>query len=56
MLIAKHTGWSEHFIIWDLPLARGNAYCHAIMRLNNVKTEWAKDGGKSKLREAIDAI
>lgn len=54
MLIAKHTGWSEEFILWELPLVRGNAYCHAIMRINNVKTRWSSD--ESGLRKAIDAI
>lgn len=54
MLVARHTGWSEDFILWELPLVRGNAYCHAIMRLNNVKTQLTSDGGG--LRKAIDAI
>lgn len=54
MLIARHTGWSEHFILWELPLARGNVYCHAIMRLNNIKTQRESDAGG--LREAIDAL
>lgn len=38
-MIAKFTGWTEQFILWDLPMARGNAYCHAFMRLENVNTE-----------------
>jgi len=42
-LLARHLGWSEDYILWELPLIRGNAYCHAIMRLNNVNTKWATD-------------
>lgn len=38
-LIARYTGWTEKFILWKLPLARGNAYCHAFMRMQNVNTE-----------------
>lgn len=56
MLIAKHTGWSEDFILWDLSLNRGNAYCHAIMRINNVKTQWASENKVDLLRKAIDAF
>ena len=38
-LIARYTGWTENFILWKLPLSRGNAYCHAFMRMQNVNTE-----------------
>ena len=56
MLIAKHTGWSEDFILWGLPLIRGNAHCHAIMRINNVKTCWRGQSSTEALRKAIDAL
>jgi hypothetical protein len=38
-LIARYTGWSEHFIIWDLPLVKAYAYAHAFMRMNNINTK-----------------
>lgn len=38
-LIARYTGWTEHYIKWELPMARGNAYCHAFMRMQNINTE-----------------
>ena len=53
-LIARYTGWTENFILWKLPLARGNAYCHAFMRMQNVNTEAAED--RNELRRAIDEI
>jgi hypothetical protein len=56
MLLAKNTSWTRDYILWDLPLIEGNAYCHAIMRLNNVKTQWASESPTKALREAIDAI
>jgi hypothetical protein len=56
MLVARYTGWTEDFILWELPLARGNAYHHAAMRLNNIKTKMANDPETMKLREAIDAL
>lgn len=37
-LIARYSGWSEHFILWELPLSRAYAYAHAYMRLHGIKT------------------
>lgn len=37
-MLAKATGWSESFILWDLPLARLLAYEHANLRANDVWT------------------
>jgi len=39
MLIARYTGWAEDFILWDLSIHRGNAYAHALMRMNNIDTQ-----------------
>jgi hypothetical protein len=31
-MLAKETGWSEAFILWDLPLSRALGYYHAALR------------------------
>jgi hypothetical protein len=36
--LAMHTGWGEDFILYDLPLARGLQYQHAILYANGAKT------------------
>lgn len=36
--LAKETGWPEHFILWELPLARALAYQHAALRAHGVWT------------------
>lgn len=53
-LIAKYTSWTEEFILWELPLARGNAYCHAMMRMENVNTQKPED--KTEYYRQIDEI
>jgi len=30
--LARETGWSEHFILWELPLPRAMQYYHAALR------------------------
>ena len=36
--LARETGWSEHYILWQLPLARALAYQHAALRAHGVWT------------------
>lgn len=36
MGLAKETGWSERYILEELPYARGLQYMHAILRANDV--------------------
>lgn len=40
LLIAKHTGWSERHILWELPLARGLAYEHGALLLMGNEMKW----------------
>ena len=40
MSIAAKTGWTEHFILWDLPLSRGYAYMHTIAIMDGCDTQW----------------
>lgn len=50
--IAHHTGWSEHFILWELPLARGMQYQHAIAYANGAKVMQSEEGAEDEM-EAI---
>jgi hypothetical protein len=36
--LARETGWPEHFILWELPLARLLHYQHCALRANDVWT------------------
>lgn len=36
--LARETGWSEHYILWQLPLHRALAYQHAALRSHGVWT------------------
>jgi hypothetical protein len=40
VLLAAKTGWSEHFIRWDLPLSRAHAYLHTIALIDGADTQW----------------
>ncbi|NDC18699.1 MAG: hypothetical protein EBZ87_00305 [Microbacteriaceae bacterium] len=46
--LASQTGWTESFILNDLPLARGFQYQHCIWRMNGIPTEWGSDQMKRK--------
>ncbi len=35
--LAMNTGWSEDFILWQLPLSRGLQYQHAALYANGAK-------------------
>jgi hypothetical protein len=36
--LAMNTGWTEEFVLWELPLSRGLQYQHAILYANGAKT------------------
>ena len=36
--LARETGWPEHFIFWELPLARLLQYQHCALRAHDVWT------------------
>jgi len=42
-MLAKNFGWTEYFILWELPLVRGNAYMHAMLRAHNIATRYMKE-------------
>ncbi|NBW10685.1 MAG: hypothetical protein EBR82_21935 [Caulobacteraceae bacterium] len=46
--LASQTGWTEDFILNELPLARGFQYQHCIWRMNGISTEWSADQVKRK--------
>jgi hypothetical protein len=37
-MLAKETGWSEQFLMWELPLHRLHQYYHAALRACDVWT------------------
>lgn len=39
-VIARGTGWSEDYIRWQLPLARGRAYVHALRLMDGEAMMW----------------
>jgi hypothetical protein len=41
--LAKDTGWSESFILWELPLVRALEYQHAILWGNGAWTVRAEE-------------
>lgn len=51
MILARKTGWDEHYIRWELPMHRGNAYLHALMRMEKVSTQPA---GKVDLTQVTE--
>jgi hypothetical protein len=36
--LAMNTGWTEEFILWELPLSTGLQYQHAALYANGAKT------------------
>jgi hypothetical protein len=46
--LASQTGWSEEFILNELPLSRGFQYQHCIWIMNGIKTEWGTDVARKK--------
>jgi hypothetical protein len=57
-MLAKATGWSESFIIWQLPLVRLLAYEHANLRANDVWTVRRKavnERSLAPIRQFFDA-
>ena len=41
--LASQTGWPEHFLLWELPLARALQYWHAWLYANGI---WTVPRGK----------
>jgi hypothetical protein len=46
--LASQTGWSEEFILDELPLSRGFQYQHCIWRMNGINTEWSIEQARRK--------
>ncbi len=54
MVIASKSGWSEHFIRWELPLSRGYAYYHAARVLEGERCRWP--GAAGPLTRWLDGV
>jgi hypothetical protein len=52
-MLAEKTGWSEHFILWELPLHRFNQYIHAAMRASDVWTVLPMEAPEKMAEAAI---
>lgn len=55
ILLAEATGWSEDFILWQLPLARGNQYVHAILCSHGASTLPTSAAMNELMKEASHA-
>jgi hypothetical protein len=53
MGLANTTGWSEDFLLWQLPLSRGLQYQHAILVMNGAET-YPNDAGFEQEFEELD--
>lgn len=51
--LARLTGWSERFILWELPLERALAYRHAFYWQEGV---WTVEPGKDAGRRAEEQL
>jgi hypothetical protein len=54
MVIASKTGWSEEFIRWELPLARGWAYFHAARLMDGERCRWP--GASTGVGRWVDGV
>lgn len=54
VVIASKTGWTEHFIRWELPLTRGYAYFHAARVLEGEHCRWP--GRRSSVGKWIESM
>lgn len=54
LVIASKTGWSEDFIRWQLPYARGFAYYHAARVLEGERCQWP--GGDGVVTGWVDQV
>ena len=49
--LAYNTGWSEQFILWDMPLARGLQYQHAALCIAGAETVHTAESLERELDE-----
>lgn len=54
LVVASKTGWSEDYIRWELPLARGYGYYHAARVLEGERCQWP--GGNAVVRDWVDGV
>lgn len=43
-MLAEKTGWTEHFLLWELPLSRALQYYHCALRASGAWTVPASQG------------
>ena len=54
--LARETSWPEHFILWELPLARALAYQHAALRAHGVWTVKPNPPAETDLAAILTAL
>jgi len=54
--LAKETGWSEHFILWELPFARALEYYHAALWSNGAWTVKPTKTAHCQFRELLAIV
>lgn len=48
IVVASRTGWTEQFIRWELPLARGWAYYHMSRVLDGDRMRWPREASEKR--------
>ncbi len=52
--LAKETGWSEHYILWELPFVRAMQYYHALLWANG---QWTvKPADEAEISASVEAV
>jgi hypothetical protein len=54
--LAEKTGWSEHFILWELPLRRLYQYYHVALRSSDLWTVIPMPPAASMAQQALLAV
>jgi len=54
--LAEKTGWSEHFILWELPLKRLHQYYHVALRSSDLWTVIPMPSATNMAQQALAAV
>jgi hypothetical protein len=54
--LAKETGWSEQFILWELPMSRALQYYHAALWTNGAWTIAPRESAAAELERLFSAF
>jgi hypothetical protein len=54
--LAKETGWTENFILWELPMSRALQYYHAALWSNGAWTVPPREAPRAELEQLFQAF